>query len=303
MTDVQTAILSDLHGNWPALSVAVADAERRGARRFVCLGDMVGYGAKPRECVVEMMRLTAHAPDAFPVKQAHSSSGVALGTEPEARSGSAPGSAPGSENGGGRLPGVCLLGNHEFAMMTTAEDFNPSARKAIDWTREAFDQGVDADEGLEIWDFMGALQPKVVEGRVMYAHGSPRDPVREYMLPRDIKDQAKMRANFALMSARVCFVGHSHVPAIYYEDGRFYRPRTTEGPYDLGTDLESSKAIVNVGSVGQPRDGDPRLSYALFDGQSLTFVRLEYDIAAAQAEIRAVPDLPDYLADRLAVGR
>ena len=142
----------------------------------------------------------------------------------------------------------------------------------------------------------------------MYAHGSPRDPVREYLLPRDAHDAAKMGASFARMKtlagerARVCFVGHSHVAGIFYEDGRFYRPRTTEGPYDLG-DLSTTRAIVNIGSVGQPRDGDPRLSYAIFDGQHVSFVRLEYNVAQAQADIRGVRELPDYLAERLGRGQ
>ena len=266
MTYPLTAIVSDLHGNWPALSVALADAERRAAERYVCLGDMVGYGARPRDCVRTIMERIQ--PD-----------------------------------GARRQAGVCLLGNHEYAMLHSAEDFNPSARKAIDWTRDAFNVAGEEEQNLATWDFLAALVPLVEEGNVMFAHGSPRDPVREYMLPRDIRDLPKMRANFACMRARVCFVGHSHVPAIYYEDGRFYRPKTTEGPYDLGSDLETTKAIVNVGSVGQPRDGDERLSYALFDGRNLTFVRLAYDVAAAQAEIRAVPELPAYLAERLSAGR
>ncbi len=305
LTDVLTAIISDLHGNWPALSVAIADAEQRGARRFVCLGDMVGYGARPRECVREVMRLVAPARAGSPVPPASPAATSGPG-EFVADGASRPASDSGPE---GRLPGLCLLGNHEHAMMNSAEDFNPSARQAIEWTRGAFEPlagssgAEDVDDDLALWDFLGQLRPLATEGEVMYAHGSPRDPVREYMLPRDIRDTAKMRANFARMDARVCFVGHSHVPAIYYEDGRFYRPRTTEGPYDLGRDLATTKAIVNVGSVGQPRDGDPRLSYALFDGQHLTFVRAVYDVETAQAEIRAVPELPDYLAERLALGR
>jgi diadenosine tetraphosphatase ApaH/serine/threonine PP2A family protein phosphatase len=104
------------------------------------------------------------------------------------------------------------------------------------------------------------------------------------------------------MQRPVCFVGHSHVPAVYYEDRRFFRPRGTEGPYRLGAS-ESLKVLINVGSVGQPRDGDPRLSYVLFDGSNVTFVRLDYDIAGAQADIRAVPALPDTLAQRLEAGR
>jgi diadenosine tetraphosphatase ApaH/serine/threonine PP2A family protein phosphatase len=132
--------------------------------------------------------------------------------------------------------------------------------------------------------------------------------VREYLLPRDARDGAKMAANFACLRPRgpegvqVCFVGHSHVPGVFYEDGRYFRPKGSEGPYELGAS-ESLRAIVNVGSVGQPRDGDPRLSYVLFDGACLTFVRLDYDVARAQADIRANPELPDYLAARLETGQ
>ncbi len=263
MTYPQSAILSDLHGNLQALTVALEDARQRGARRFICLGDVVGYGARPQECLASVIDLV--------------------------------GGKDGLE------PGICLLGNHEYALLNSAEDFNPNARAAIDWTRDSIGRGIERDQAYQYWDFLAELEPLVREEHVMYAHGSPRDPVREYMLPRDIRDRVKMQANFDCMDAKVCFVGHSHVPAIYYEDGRFYRPKDTEGPYDLG-DLDESRAIVNVGSVGQPRDGDNRLSYVLFDGGNLTFVRLAYDIEAAQEDIRKVPELPPYLADRLAIG-
>jgi diadenosine tetraphosphatase ApaH/serine/threonine PP2A family protein phosphatase len=261
-----TALISDLHGNVPALETALEDARGRGAERFVCLGDVVGYGAQPRECLDRVMELCAPAPAAEP------------------------------------LGGQCLQGNHEHALLGTAEDFNPKARAAIEWTRDELNRGPDRERTYAYWDFLQELEPSASDGTAMFAHGSPRDPVREYMVPRDIQDEAKMAANFEHMSDGVCFVGHSHVPAVYYDDGRLFRPKGTEGPYDLG-DLGASRAIVNVGSVGQPRDGDPRLSYAVFDGRTLTFVRLEYDVEAAMAAIRAVPELPDYLADRLAQGR
>ena len=208
----------------------------------------------------------------------------------------------------GLEPGLCLQGNHEYALLGSGEDFNPNARRAIDWTRDEINRSDERDRSYAYWDFLGALEPLYVEDGAMYAHGSPRDPVREYLLPRDARDPTKMAAlfdamgNWADRGAHVCFVGHSHVPAIYYEDGRFYRPKNTEGPYDLG-ELSEARAIVNVGSVGQPRDGDPRLSYAVFDGRNLTFVRLEYDVAAAQADIRAVGELPAYLAERLGRGQ
>jgi len=274
VTYPKTALISDLHGNWPALAVAVADARERQVERFVCLGDVVGYGAKPRECLELVMGLID----------------------------------PQNPLGAGLERGICLQGNHEHALLHSAEDFNPNARAAIEWTRMALAEGVDAGRVDQYWEFLAALEPCVVEPGAMYAHGSPRDPVREYMLPRDSRDVAKMKAVFARMrpfdaqQAFVCFVGHSHVPAIFYEDGRFYRPKQTEGPYALGASAQN-RALVNVGSVGQPRDGDPRLSYAIYDGTNVSFVRLEYDVAAAQRDIRAVSDLPAYLAERLEKGQ
>lgn len=266
-----TAIISDLHGNAPALETALADARARGVRRYVCLGDVIGYGASPRHNLDHVMRLCVPEPRPTPEE-------------------------------GPLEPGLCLQGNHEYALLNTAEDFNPKARAAIEWTRDALNDGDSRERSYAYWDFLGALEPSADDGVAMFAHGSPRDPVREYMIPRDIQDEEKMNANFECMSAPICFVGHSHVPAVYYEDRRLYRPRETEGPYDLG-DTPSVRVIINVGSVGQPRDGDKRLSYALFDGRNVTFVRLEYDVEAAAAAIRAVPDLPDYLADRLGLGR
>lgn len=275
-----TALISDLHSNLPALETALADARARGASRFVCLGDMIGYGANPRECLDLVMALCGCDP-----------------VDPGAQPASAPLKA-----------GLCLQGNHEYALLTSAEDFNPKARSAIDWTRTALNEGEDRERSYRYWDFLGTLAPVERDVRALFVHGSPRDPVREYMLPRDVKNQAKMQDNFRRMDRPVCFVGHSHVPAVYFEDGRLHRPDGTEGPIDLSLEdvpdpARRKRVIVNVGSVGQPRDGDPRLSYALFDGERVTFVRLEYDIAAAAAAIRAVPELPEYLAERLAIGR
>ena len=271
MTYPLTAIISDLHGNAPALEAALADARERGARRFVCLGDVIGYGARPRHNLDWVMRLCVPEPDP-------------------------------PEDFPSLAPGLCLQGNHEYALLNSAEDFNPRARAAIDWTREDLSQGDDKERRYAYWDFLGSLEPLAEDEVAMFAHGSPRDPVREYMLPRDITDDAKMRANWERLRRPVCFVGHSHVPAVYFEDRRLFRPRGTEGPYDLGLDT-GMRAIVNVGSIGQPRDGDWRLSYVLFDGRALTFVRLEYDIERAVADIQAVPELPTYLAERLKVGR
>lgn len=263
-----TALISDLHGNVPALNVALADARARHARRYVCLGDVVGYGAEPRACLERVMRL--------------------CGPEPV------------DDDGAPLERGLCLKGNHEEALLYSAEDFNPKARAAIEWTRDEITR--DEERGDAFWDYISGLEAKACDEVAMFAHGSPRDPVREYLLPRDIRNTEKMEANFQALERDVCFVGHSHVPAIYYEDGRYFVPDGTDGPYDLG-DLSECRAIINVGSVGQPRDGDPRLSYVLFDGHNVTFVRLDYDHGRAAAAIRAVDELPDFLAERLAVGR
>jgi diadenosine tetraphosphatase ApaH/serine/threonine PP2A family protein phosphatase len=269
-----TALISDLHANQPALETALSDARERGAERFVCLGDVIGYGARPRECLDWVMSLCGETPR-----------------------------DPGAANGSHALqPGLCLLGNHEHALLHSAEDFNPKARAAIEWTREELNRGEQRDQNYGYWEFLDRLAPAESDELAMFAHGSPRDPVREYMLPRDIQNREKMVANFARMARNVSFVGHSHVPAIYYEDGRLFRPRGSEGPYALDVS-PTNRAIVNVGSVGQPRDGDPRLSYVMFDGLHVTFVRLEYDHAAAAAAIRSVPELPEFLAERLALGK
>jgi len=269
-----TALISDLHSNLPALETALADARERGARRFVCLGDVIGYGASPRECLDLVMSLCS----ADPVDSAG-------GADPSPLE-----------------AGLCLQGNHEYALLNSAEDFNPKARSAIEWTRVALNEGADRERSYGYWDFLGSLSPAERDERALFVHGSPRDPVREYLLPRDVKNPGKMQDNFRRMDRPVCFVGHSHVPAVYFEDRRLFRPKNTEGPYDLKPG-SGPRAIVNVGSIGQPRDGDPRLSYVLFDGRAVTFVRIEYDVERAMADIRAVPELPEYLADRLRVGR
>ncbi len=340
-----TAVISDIHGNRQALEVCLRDAEQRGVERFVCLGDVVGYGAEPRACLEQVMTRCVAEPTAVrqlnpdetaefdpgAVDDLTQADGDAMGTaevggstvDPESAmletvldgaailaAKTAEGDSPRAEVSKEPVAGTqwleagfCLKGNHEEALLNSPEDFNPKARAAIEWTKEEIWR--DKSRADAYWDFIGDLPETAADERAMYAHGSPRDPVREYVVPRDIKDTQKMAALFAAMTRGVCFIGHSHVPAVLYEDGSYFVPKgedSAHGPYALG-DLEESRAIVNVGSVGQPRDGDPRLSYVLFDGDNVTFVRLPYDHASAAESIRRVEALPDFLADRLAAGR
>lgn len=253
------AILSDLHANVEAITAAFAEAKRRGAKRMVCLGDVVGYGACPREAL-NLVRERCE---------------------------------------------WCLFGNHEEALLNGGEDFNEKARAAIEWTRsELSSRDHPREENFAIWDFLDELQSKTAhrDENALYVHGSPFDPVREYVMPRDARNPQKMERIFANQDRPLCFVGHSHVPGVYTTDGRFSTPHDVGGSFHAREHGE--KVLVNVGSVGQPRDGDPRLSFVLYDGKDrVEFVRVPYDAEAAAARIRRVPALPGYLANRLLVGR
>ncbi|MBI5853167.1 MAG: metallophosphoesterase family protein [Planctomycetes bacterium] len=203
-----------------------------------------------------------------------------------------------------RVMAVCessLLGNHEHGCMQYASDFNPKARAAIDWTREQLNRrDRPRDENFRFWTYLDGMKKELREGKALFVHGSPRDPIKEYIVPKDAEDPVKMSECFAKFGdAQVCFVGHSHVPGVYPESGGYLAPSTLPE----GWAIESERAIVNIGSVGQPRDGDPRASFVTFDGELVRFHRVAYDVAATQRKIRAVPQLPDYLAERLATGR
>jgi diadenosine tetraphosphatase ApaH/serine/threonine PP2A family protein phosphatase len=198
-----------------------------------------------------------------------------------------------------------LLGNHEHGAMFYASDFNPRARAAIDWTRDQLSRrDCPREENMKFWNYLDRMPKEHREGQMLLVHGSPRDPVREYLVPRDATDRQKMDECFAKMGdAKLCFVGHSHVPGVYLKSGGFLMPA------EIGMEWKVTEpAMVNIGSVGQPRDGDPRSSFVTYSGSDGTdgvvrFHRLEYDVPATMAKIRAIPELPDYLAERLAQGR
>ena len=203
-----------------------------------------------------------------------------------------------------RIMDLCefsLLGNHEHAALYYAPDFNPRAKKAIEWTRDQLNRrDRPREENMRMWNYLGAMPERHAADDVLLVHGSPRDPVREYVVPKDGADRVKMGECFAKMDgARTCFVGHSHVPGVYPEGGGFLHPDEIDGAWRIDRD----RALINIGSVGQPRDGDPRASYVTFDGATVRFWRVPYDVDATMAKIRAVGDLPEYLAERLAQGR
>jgi len=202
---------------------------------------------------------------------------------------------------------VNLLGNHEEAVLFGAIGFNPKAKVAIDWTREQLSlSDRPQEENRELWNFIGALDKQRREGDFFYVHGSPRDPTREYVFKQDVKDRKKMDAIFSSPPGfdwKVCFSGHTHHPGVFAQAQPyvFREPEQFEQAFDYRDG--ATRVLVNVGSVGQPRDGDWRASYVIVDDHTIRFRRLDYDVERTLARFREHPNLPDYLAKRLQEGK
>ncbi len=202
---------------------------------------------------------------------------------------------------------VNLLGNHEEAVLFGAIGFNPKAKVAIDWTREQLSLPDESQEtNRELWNFVGGLAKQRQEGDFLYVHGSPRDPTREYIFKQDVKDRKKMDAIFAFppdFQWKVCFAGHTHHPGIFAQEQpyAFLEPAQVAEAYAYRD--SPARVLVNVGSVGQPRDGDWRASYVIVDEETIRFRRLEYDVGRTLKRFQECPDLPDYLARRLQEGK
>jgi diadenosine tetraphosphatase ApaH/serine/threonine PP2A family protein phosphatase len=235
------ALISDIHANLEALEAVLADIAKQGVAEIYCLGDIVGYGPNPRECLELVMR---HA----------------------------------------RLT---VLGNHDEAARTGPTGFNAEAAKAVWWTRQQLqDTREPARVAERRWKFLAGLPQTVAEGDTLFVHASPRSPLRDYVFPEDARNTDKMCAVFARIQRR-CFAGHTHVPGIFTVDGRFLAPEEIGGHYRC----TSHKILCNVGSVGQPRDGDPRACYVLCDETEIVFRRVPYDVERTIEKIRQHPEL------------
>jgi len=243
---VRYAVFSDVHANMEAFEAVLADAGRRSPDAYVCLGDIVGYGPDPNECVARVRGLGA----------------------------------------------IAIAGNHDRAAAGLFETaaFSPLARAAIEWTARVLT--------AEHRAFLAALPERLESPAFLGVHGSPRDPVEEYILTLP-----QALAIFAESEFRVCLVGHTHIPGLFVRsrDGHVYAPDLA--PDALVRLAAASRYIVNAGSVGQPRDGDPRAAYLMYDGggRGVTLHRVEYAVAATQAKMRA-RGLPPLLSRRLAAG-
>ncbi len=253
---MKLAIISDIHGNIEALTAVLKDIEARGIldKDIVCLGDVVGYGPNPRECLKKAMdfRLT-------------------------------------------------LMGNHEEALLFYPEDFNEKARQAIDWTKEQINSEAEGrDIKFELWNFLDSMARSApLTKKITVVHASPRQPTREYVMPKDVEDEGRMKAIFGHQMTPLCFCGHTHFAGVFCEDITFQTPLQLGFTYEM----DESKALINVGSVGQPRDGDPRSSYVTLEDGRIDFHRVEYDFTETQKKIAKIEALPNFLAARLAKGR
>lgn len=189
------------------------------------------------------------------------------------------------------LEAVGVMGNHDAAALggPEIEWFNPDAKAAAAWTRDRI--------GHDTRAWLTALPKTAVIDEVSLVHGSPRDPLREYITTPDVA-----APNLQALTTSVGLHGHTHVPAVFAaRSGSVVVEWPTDG--DL-LELDDQPTLLNPGSVGQARDGDPRAAYMILDQAAghATWHRVAYDIAAVQAAMRAV-GLPARLADRLAVGR
>ena len=247
------AIISDIHSNIEALQAVLADIRRRGIRDILCLGDIIGYGPNPKECI-----------------------DIARDFQ------------------------VCILGNHDEASLFESEAafFNDKARAAIEWTRQQLEDYSDVQGNGARWDFLCELPRKYQFNNALLVHGSPRKPVKEYIFPDIIITPNRLEKIFELVE-HICFVGHTHIPGVITEDNDYKSPASLGNVYEITT----RKAVINVGSVGQPRDGINTEAYACYDGEKVYFVRVPYDISAVQAKIYAIGQLDNELGNRLAEGR
>jgi predicted phosphodiesterase len=191
---------------------------------------------------------------------------------------------------------VCLVGNHDLAVLGELDvsSFSETAKAAVEWTK--------AEASEETLGFLGGLEPALEHGGFGLFHASPRDPVWEYVLSID-----QAEAGLDEQEQRIGLIGHSHVALFFTRPQGRPRPGYAHGAQagdGALLDIDDGAWLLNPGSVGQPRDGDPRAAWLELDTDEWTarFHRVPYDIAAAAASILAA-GLPDPLAERLAIGR
>jgi diadenosine tetraphosphatase ApaH/serine/threonine PP2A family protein phosphatase len=232
---MRIAIISDIHSNLEALTTAMDIIDKQSVHEIVCLGDIIGYGANPNECL-DLVR---------------------------------------------RRCKIVLMGNHEEAVLdaSKAKDFTQNARFAIEWTRHHVDE-----ENLV---YLRSLPLAARNNNILYVHASPCEPgAWDYIF-----EEESASHSFRCFSESLCFIGHTHIPAIFSING--YTPRITR----------DDRFLVNVGSIGQPRDRNTQLSFGMLDTDTRIYenIRAPYDVETAVKKIMN-SDLPVRLGQRLLMG-
>ena len=240
------AVISDIHGNLPALEAVMAEIDDANVDEVWSLGDVVGYGADPDDCA----RIVADCVT------------------------------------------VSLVGNHDLGFLGRLDisTFSPAAAAAVRWTQRTAAQ--------ETTDYLRPLEPLDIGREVAVYHASPRDPVWEYVLWAEQAEEC-----MELQASRVSLVGHSHI-ALYFGGGETGGVRADQPADGATVDVSNGRWILNPGSVGQPRDRDPRAAWLELDIASWTarWHRVPYDIDRAAKAIAAA-DLPEQLGRRLYSGQ
>jgi diadenosine tetraphosphatase ApaH/serine/threonine PP2A family protein phosphatase len=252
------AIVSDIHANLPAFEAVMQHIGTLGIERVICLGDLVGYGPKPGQCLDLAIRRCD----------------------------------------------VVVTGNHEFALLVAPVGLDRVSRDTIAWTRKELEPGTfSLPRTRRRWRFLRSLPERHSDNGVLFIHGAPQDPIT-CLTARDADPgtpdgSRKMKMAFEL-TERLCFIGHTHLPGVFESETRFVP--TVELERARWDARNCSKAIVNVGSVGQPRDGDSRACYATFIDDRVRYHRVVYDIDKVIASIRRIPAIDNSVGERLRAG-
>ncbi|MFC2011002.1 metallophosphoesterase family protein [Chloroflexota bacterium] len=240
------AIIADIHANLAAFTAVLDDIQRRGGvEKMWCLGDIVGYGPDPHECL-ELLLQTNH---------------------------------------------ICIAGNHDWSAIGKIDTtkFNPDVAIACRWTAQQL-------SSTDI-EYLKNLPLIMEEGDFTLAHGSPKEPIWEYLI-----STGAAKENFTYFKTQFCVVGHTHVPLVFsYSESSACS--SNQFLTNIGLALGKNRLIINPGSVGQPRDGDPQASYAIYDSEIrlVRLYRVPYDIQATQDRM-VERGLPMRLVARLSQG-
>jgi len=261
----RVALISDIHGNHVAFQAVLEDIRAQDVEAVFCLGDVVGYGPQPVECMKTVLQVC----------------------EPER----------------------CIMGNHDYAVVTEPIGFTRAARQAALWTRKIAQPRFYHLFGgrRQRWNWLRSLPTAFSEEDNLFVHASPRQHLEEYILEEHTKgisftgeDPTKLlEENFSRVE-HTCFIGHTHRPGVIADDDLAWHSLPD---MDYHWAIDERKTLINIGSVGQPRDGDPRACYVVYDGKDVEWRRVAYDIEKVVNMVHANPDLQDRNGDRLLEGK